>query len=312
MRNEKSFVSFTPYSDEETKKNIKIKIDATAGTVLDSEELAQEMAEHYSNDYKKENYNVVELEKNNEEIKAIEMAQKGFDKYFDYLKLPRIKIDPNLIHILTKEEFDKSINSIYQTKAGGKFSYGHVYCIRDKFSSFLHKLVHELVHNSSYYYLDINSSSDKTSVKMRQSGLTYTNNNEEHLFIGLNEATTELITLEILKIISDGNSFKKEENDELINPVSYYPQILVLEGLLDEIAGEDKEFKNTVMINIYKANYNGNYDFLKEFEKRHNGSIKILREMKEGNESALDASKKLKLKKIQKIIEQLIEKELKF
>ena len=306
MFKEKSRVSFSPYSVDETKKNIKIAVSASTDDGSKSEKMAQKMAGYFSDVYKNEVYGVVDLEKNQSEIEAIKMAQEGLNEFFNDLKLRGMQFDLSEIHILSEQEFDEKINLIDQKKSGGKYSFGHIYCIRDEFINFLHKLVHELAHTFSFYYLSVDSSLDETHINMRQSGLSYSKNNDNHLFNGLNEAVTELITTEVLKKIVKNNNFKSKEKDELINTIDYYPQVLVLKELVDEISGEDDDFKEELMKKIYRGSYNGDYAFLKEFEKRHKGSIKILREMGTEDEHALEAVKKLHLKKAQKIIEDFI------
>jgi len=307
MNKEKHHTSFSPYSEDETKRNVKINIKVSADNT-NPKEMVQELANRFSDKQKYENeiYDIVELEKNEDEIRAIKMAQEGFNEFFSGLGLPIIEFDISKIHILSQQEFDEKINLIDQKQSAGKYAFGHIYCIRgDEFDNFLHKLVHELVHKSSFYFLSVDASLNETHIRQKQSGLSYNKGKNNHLFNGLNEAVTELITIDIWQIIAKNNNFQSEK-EGLIHHVSYYPQIIVLEELLDNISNGDKEFKEEMMKDIYRANYNGNYSFLREFEKRHKGSIKILREMEDSNESALETAKKLKLKEAQERVTKII------
>lgn len=286
-----NFSHFSPYPEEEGKKNVEIRINNSSeadNTSGKTQEIAKEFLD--ANMYKNESFNVHELEKNNEELEAIEMIQLGFNDFLEEYDLPKIDFNIENIHILSPEEYNEKFSD-----NDGSFAFGHVYCKRGDKQYLLKTLVHELVHKTSFYRVDIEITDDNLYLDSKKSGLGI--NNNKKIFAGLNEAITERIASDILERIAEQNDYSEEEKENLLDRVSYFPQIVLLMELISKISKEDEVDGDELFKSIVQGAYYGNHAFLKHFEKNQKGLTKILAEMGTEKADAVSVAKKIGFEK---------------
>ena len=307
MSIEKIHRSFAPYSSEgeDDKKNQTIKITSLndEGATMRVNRATADFSLHYKNNV----FDVSDLEKTEEEKHMISMAQTAFDKLFEDMKLLPQKFKESEIHIVDENEYAEKIQDHGKEKTFGKFSFGHVYCIRGDRREFLRVLVHELAHKASYYGLAVNVGNAVYDIALRKTGLTSQGRGEKRLFEGMNEAVTELIAKDILRRICEDNNFSEEDKRYLIMEMtSYLPQVLVVTGLTNKLADNDRYLAGKLLADFFRSYFNGDYSFFKEIEKKQSGATKIMREMGTKDEDALIAAKRLSLPESEKIIRKII------
>jgi len=209
-------------------------------------------------------FDVKSLRHNSFEKRAIQDTIKATNRVLKRLSFPRIYISSNQFIILDRKEYETRVAD--NEFNGGKFSYGFVYLIRNKNKiKFLHDLTHEISHFVSFYGLSVTEIEDLRKMNLAKSGYSE-KKDEPYLFDGLNEAATELFSLQIKEILGDFYQLPK-------NITSQYPeQVIIVEKLISSVKNKD-----LLMKLLFKSYIDGSEDFLDLMESEIPGSREHLK-----------------------------------
>ncbi len=232
-----------------------------------------------------------EFIKNKEEKKICRDAILAAKLALEELKLKKfadhIEIEPDNIHILSKEDFER----IGSPDSGGFHRLENTYApVNDNILKFIHVITHELSHAISYYALNLEKEKGENShtglkyndfaLISKRSGLDFTKENGELIFQGLAEATTELLADRIRQqFVKLNKNLPMRKKKDLVESHVYYPQILIVNHIT------------------------GSYSWLNNAEIKIPGVTKILAEMGTEPEDAVEASKKLGFKDLTEYLE---------
>lgn len=285
-----NFSHFYPYPEGEGKKNVEIRVNNLSKKP--TSEGTQEAVDMFLNakEYNREDIIGSELEKNDEELKMIKIAQDGINDFLLEYGLTSINFDINNIHIFSDYIYEKKIG-----KTRGIFKHGHVYMRRSD-EEFLKTLVHELIHKTSFYRVDVDIEDEGLYFENTRTGLGMARGDNKK-FVGINEAITERIASDVLERIAEQNNYSEKDKEELLGTMSYIPQVTFLMELINKISKERGIESNQIFREIVQGMYFGKYTYLKEFEKKHKGISKILANIGLDKEDLIEASKKIGMDK---------------
>ncbi len=128
---------------------------------------------------------------------------------------------------------------------------------------------------------------------------------KEYSFVGLNEAVTEMLAQEVRKRFVVKNDFMSpEDKNWLKESVVYLPHILVLDKLIDYLAGGEVGERQRLKNEIFKNFVLGQFSFLKKLSQKKKGAVQTLLKMGDRYDDALVAAGRLDFKDVEdKIIE---------
>ena len=161
---------------------------------------------------------------------------------------------------------------------------------RSSFHKFCDIATHEILHSLSYirynsrfgYRTGISDIEEKKKIVRQKYSYDYS----EH-FMGLTEAITEKMTIEILNNISKQSKFPlKKEQSELLG--HYSELIEVLNIIIEKVAKENDQNKNEIWENFKIGLFTGEMMYLRKVEKIFGkGSLRILAAL-QGKDSWFD------------------------
>lgn len=181
-----------------------------------------------------------ELAKTAEETRAIGLSLDALNAVRRGLGLDGVRLDRDHIHVVCEFEFCRRWGGYRQAFTES----GHVYLPRSfMLLYFLQHLTHELVHLSSFKAV-IDPSRDKDlAVRYMSDGFSRVSRQggeARRLFVAFDEAVTELIALEVRKLVAASGILKPELAEVLANDRTYESAVVLVQELI-ELAGPDPE-----------------------------------------------------------------------
>ncbi len=245
---------------------------------------------------------VSELTMTEQEKKIIYRIQDAVDMFTDQLKLSRLSIDIDRIHILTPEEYSALP---FDTPGVACMVDGHTYVQRNNDSTeMVSDLTHEIAHEISFLKkrVDLNLQEDEihlTTHELRRGFGSRSGSKEEMVGRGFNEAMTEIVAQNIRVLYSqDDEAMGENERDWLIEaPHAYWPQQIVMNKVFEVLEPGNPEQAAADTIHDFFTGHPKTFkDIQKKFADRGiKGGLKILMAMGTSADSALETAKKLDL-----------------
>jgi hypothetical protein len=236
-----------------------------------------------------------EVEKTMDEIKIISLSNKITNDLREKYGLPPFDVPFKNIHIVDRKKWSDVLARVKLDRNVSGFYGGHLQGIVVKETNSnletFSLILHEMIHFKSYNALQIVESKDKSDKKAKQYrvGLEMRSRRDDNkgYFININEAVTELLTMELMKKNMSNPLFKNEaEKTKELNK-EYYND-LSGDTFLIKIAKLDKE--NLFSLTPIKFAYKNERMVLKElveklYEKnsdKFNNSEEVMDLFKEG------------------------------
>lgn len=252
-----------------------------------------------------ERFLVQDLPKTAEETAAIGEVVDALNEFLSSCcGLPPVRIDPDRIHVLSKEEFQGSVGGAQSGRFQGKSWFGHVYLWRGwPLWIFQAILAHELFHDVSYSWFDIRTKPETTADGLRlpqflprRKGLILIDPSYHTLlphFHGLNEGATETAAIAIRQIIARSSSLLDDDDRESIKSFTISPPLLSFtDQLVMSAVGAGGSIGDTLR-RLFRDCLLGTDDFLGQLEAQLPGATEILRRTGARPEELLPAALEL-------------------
>lgn len=182
-----------------------------------------------------------EMAKTAEETRAIELSLEALDAVRRGLGLEGIRIDPTHVHVVCEFEFARRWGGARQAFT----SFGHVYLPRSfMLLYFIRHLTHELVHLASFRAV-INPRLDKDrAVLSMHDGFSRMSRQgsgaSRRLFVAFDEGVTELIALEVRRLVTESGILKPQLAGILANDHTYESAVVLVRELF-MLTGDPEE-----------------------------------------------------------------------
>ncbi len=205
----------------------------------------------------------------NELFSILEKEYKELDLPEDYF----YELNKNKIHFLSNEEFIKAVPFAKDIKIGANAYQDGSYIIRrEAFSTplqFYKANLHELIHAASFKRFNLNDQSGNLSLEK----IGY----KSDKFLGLNEAMTDLMTLEFMEKNKEDLrlliNFSDQEFSDLEK--SLYPYYSLVEKIVDSISENNEEARELTWERFKKGMFTGEMMHLRDIEKTYGeGALK--------------------------------------
>ncbi len=261
-----------------------------------------------------ERFGVQDLAKTPEELAAIEETVAALNEFLRaFCGRPAVTVPPDLIHVLSTEEFRAKVGVARPESALGKSWYGHIYLWRGwPLWLFQAVLAHELFHNIAYHWLDVRTRPETTrdGIKLplvleRRMGLILRDPSYGTLlphFHGLNEGATEMAAIAIRQIIARNSRLLDDEGRRSITAFNISPPLLgFTDQLVTRAAGAEAGIGD-VLRRLFRDCLQGTDEFLGQLEKQLPGATEILRRTGARPEELLPAALELGFGQVAKSI----------
>jgi hypothetical protein len=207
----------------------------------------------------------------------------GLDAVLSGLGLDKVAIDRTMIHVVSMTDFRRT----FAEPIMGAVAYGHAYVPRcESVRDFIRYFSHELAHLASWrvHVLEVTAEEGglKSRILCQRSGLSLGN-----LYVGINEAMTESIALEIrrevllsTRLVTDTEGFRS-----LRDGTNYSPQIILLQDVSSRLSTS-----SATLDQLYRDYFTGSLYALADFFRPWPGLHHVLGLMGTPAKDAHDAA----------------------
>ncbi|MFH2062552.1 MAG: hypothetical protein ABIJ46_00150 [bacterium] len=253
--------------------------------------------------YSPELSDVVPLKPTAFEIQTIELLLTAAGQFVDSLGLVQSKhLSAERILVLDGDEFREKIDPA----AGGMIRGGWAYLIRGSNKEFAHDASHEIAHLASFQRIRVTRREDNgrelvhiapersgMSSRVRMNVAENTSGADVPIFVGLNEAITELVARHLrFELIREApNLLTADEADWLLETVTYGSQIRLAEHVLGLARDDDAGIIPASLLDYFT----GTSTLLRRLRERCPGSVRVLTGMGTEPEDAFAAARLLGL-----------------
>jgi hypothetical protein len=228
-------------------------------------------------------HDVTDLLPTETERAAMGACFAGLDAVQSRLGLDKVVIDRTMIHVVSMADFRRA----FAEPIMGAVAYGHAYVPRcESVCDFIRYFSHELAHLASWrvHVLEVTAKEGglKSRILCQRSGLSVGN-----LYVGINEAMTESIALEIrrevllsTRLVTDTEGFLN-----LRDGTNYSPQIILLQDVSSRLGTS-----SALLDQLYRDYFNGSLRALGDFFRPWPGLHHVLGLMGVDTKDAHDAA----------------------
>jgi len=266
-----------------------------------------------------ERFGVRALFKTPPEQAAIEETVAALNEFLvSFCGREPVTVDPERIHILTREEFCAKVGVARPDTALGKSWFGHVYLWRGwPLWLFQSVLAHELFHNIAYFWVDVRTKPETAADGLRlpiflqrRMGLVLRDPSFHTLlphFHGLDEGATEMAAIVIRQIIAKKSRLLDDEGRRSIKAFMFSPPLTAFaDRLVTAAVGAGGSIMETLK-KIFLDCLNGTDDFLAQLETRLPGATEVLRRTGSRPDELLPAAEELGFSDLDAIIRPYID-----
>jgi hypothetical protein len=261
---------------------------------------------------------VYEAPKTRPESMAIRRLNDAAARVFAKYGLPSITMDPGLVHLIDKEIYDELIRTGQIENSNGVYADGHLY--QKKKSTITHiveSLSHEMAHWFAYHRrnVSVQDTGDRRRVTIERAtrgGFQQDSKKYVNLGVGLNEALTEIVSLDLKKDYTRHADLTPKERDYLNSHHSYVPQVMLVHKLCEALEPDDPDM---IMEKLKLGYLRGDAEIMQYLQHKipkvlgKQDGLKILLHMGTKAEDALETAKALKLQSAVELIEDFMNKE---